>query len=220
MSQRVFNLTFHGIGTPQRELEPGEDELWVSEKRFAALLDAVSDDGTVRLHFDDGNASDIDIALPALLERGLRANFFVITDRLGSHGYLSPATLRSLAEAGMPIGVHGRSHLPWRSLSRGRLAADLSTAMATIEELLDLPVTAAACPLGSYDRRVLRQLRSAGFHRVYTSDGGWARSGSWLQARYSVRTQDDATSLARRLADDGTPARALRAGKRVVKRLR
>ena len=28
---RLLNLCFHGIGTPQRPLEPGEDAYWISE---------------------------------------------------------------------------------------------------------------------------------------------------------------------------------------------
>ncbi len=38
------------------------------------------------------------------------------------------------------------------------------------------PVSSVAIPFGSYDRRVLRRLRGAGLRRVYTSDGGRART--------------------------------------------
>jgi len=35
----------------------------------------------VQLSFDDGNRSDVGIALPALLERELSATFFVVAGR-------------------------------------------------------------------------------------------------------------------------------------------
>ena len=34
------NILFHGIGTPRRELEPGEDAYWVGRDQFEALLAA------------------------------------------------------------------------------------------------------------------------------------------------------------------------------------
>ena len=42
----------------------------------------------MRISFDDGNASDLEIGLPALLERGLTATFFVLAGRLGRPGSL------------------------------------------------------------------------------------------------------------------------------------
>ena len=38
-------------------------------------------------------------------------------------------------------------------------------------------------PFGSYDRRVLARLRRSGVQCAFTSDGGHARPGSWLQNR-------------------------------------
>ena len=60
---------FHGIGTPQRTLEPGEDRYWVAIDEFLAMLDAIAAAPGVRISFDDGNASDIEIALGGLRER-------------------------------------------------------------------------------------------------------------------------------------------------------
>ena len=31
----IVNVCFHGIGTPDRELEPGEDKYWISTELFA-----------------------------------------------------------------------------------------------------------------------------------------------------------------------------------------
>ncbi|MFZ0376580.1 MAG: polysaccharide deacetylase family protein, partial [Solirubrobacteraceae bacterium] len=83
MQERAINLTFHGIGRPERPLGRGEGDVWVSEARFLSLLDVAASRDDVRITFDDGNASDIEIALPALRERELSATFFVVADRLG-----------------------------------------------------------------------------------------------------------------------------------------
>src|SRR5262245_43698338 len=99
----VINFCFHGVGTPQRELEPGEARYWVGVDQFHSILDELSAWPTVRLSFDDGNLSDLDIALPALLERGLTADFFVIVGRLDSPGSLAVDDVRELRKRGMNI---------------------------------------------------------------------------------------------------------------------
>ena len=62
----TVTLTVHGIGTPVRPLDPGEDEVWVTVQQFEDVLDAVAGRTDVRITFDDANASDVEIALPQL----------------------------------------------------------------------------------------------------------------------------------------------------------
>src|SRR5207249_4098380 len=38
---RCINICFHGVGTPRRELEPGEDVYWISEDAFRRILDEI-----------------------------------------------------------------------------------------------------------------------------------------------------------------------------------
>ena len=90
---RHVNLCFHGIGTPERELEPGEEDYWISQETFLAVLDDVAQHRDAVVSFDDGNASDVEIGLPALVERDLRATFFVLAGRLDAPGCLSSADL-------------------------------------------------------------------------------------------------------------------------------
>jgi peptidoglycan/xylan/chitin deacetylase (PgdA/CDA1 family) len=186
VQQRFTNLTFHGIGSPRRALEQNEDAVWVSLERLLSVLDSLAGRDDVRITFDDGNASDLELALPALRERGLTATFFVVADRLGAPGFLAPADLRTLAGAGMAIGCHGMHHRPWRALDDADLHEELVEAKRAIEFAVERPVATAACPFGSYDRRSLRALRRAGYERVYTSDRGVAQAGDWLQARSTV----------------------------------
>ena len=73
----LTNITFHGVGPQPRVIEAGEDRVWVSSTRFAEILDTLAQYDDVAIMFDDGNASDVREALPALLDRGLQATFFV-----------------------------------------------------------------------------------------------------------------------------------------------
>jgi peptidoglycan/xylan/chitin deacetylase (PgdA/CDA1 family) len=190
MRARSINLTFHGVGEPSRALEPGEADFWVSTDRFEALLDVACTREDVRITFDDGNGSDLEHALPALLARGLGATFFVVAGRLGSPGFLTEDDVRELARAGMSIGSHGMSHRPWHNLDDATQHEEIVQAKAILERVLAAPVTDAACPFGLYDRRALQALRRAGYRRVYTSDGGSAADHEFVQARTSIGSGD------------------------------
>jgi peptidoglycan/xylan/chitin deacetylase (PgdA/CDA1 family) len=219
--QRAINLTFHGVGEPPRRLDPGEADVWVSRDRFLAILDAVEDQTDVRISFDDGNASDIEHALPALRERGLTATFFVVAGRLGEPYFLDIAAVRELESAGMQIGSHGLRHRAWRGLDDGALREELLDAKAILEAAVGHRVLQAACPFGSYDRRVLRRLRDSGYAHVYTSDRGTSRSHAFLQARNSIGPHDEPGVLERIKRLESSPYRALpRRVKRAVKRWR
>jgi len=211
-----FNLCFHGIGTPERELEVGEEEFWLELDQFEEMLTVIRRHPFINVTIDDGNASDLTHALPALLEHDLTATFFIVAERIDAPGALSTEGIRTLVRSGMRIGTHGLAHRPWRSLRGHRLEAEMRAARI-IAEVARSPVREAACPFGSYDRRVLRALRRHGFTRVYTVDRGRAHRGAWLQPRYTVRRDDTAADL-ERLA---YPLRTSRIGMRtLIKRLR
>jgi peptidoglycan/xylan/chitin deacetylase (PgdA/CDA1 family) len=194
------NISFHGIGTPDGpEREPGEHRYWVTESAFLRVLDFCAEQPNVRLSFDDGNASDVEIALPALTERGLTADFFPIADRLDTPGSLGLADLRALTAAGMTVGTHGAAHRPWPQALATDRTRELEDARGRIAEGSGRPVDTAACPFGAYDRTVLRALREAGYRTVFTSDARPARSGSWLQPRYSVEADDTPESVRTRM---------------------
>ena len=186
-STRRVNVTFHGIGDAPRSLDRGEAAVWITTRHFTRALDAVAGRSDVRLYFDDGNRSDVTVALPELQRRGLRATFFVVADRVGRPDFLSAADIRFLAAEGMTLGCHGMSHRPWRRLRSDQLRDELLTSRSRLEDILGLEVSDAACPFGAYDRRTLRSLRRFGYERVFTSDMGWARADQWLQARNTVR---------------------------------
>jgi peptidoglycan/xylan/chitin deacetylase (PgdA/CDA1 family) len=218
---RSINITFHGIGELDRSLEPGEADVWVSRDEFLSVLDATADRQDVRVTFDDGNASDLEEALPALRERGMHATFFVVAGRLGDPAFLDASGVRELAAAGMEIGCHGMRHRRWRGLGEPALREELVQAKAVLEEIVERPVTEAACPFGAYDRRVLGALRRAGYRHVYTSDRGTARRGDFLQARNSVSSREEPRLIERIEALEAPGHRALqRRAKLAVKRWR
>lgn len=209
-SQVIHNVSFHGIGTPGPEREPGEHDYWVSRDPFLRILDGCAARPEVRISFDDGNESDVAIALPALVERGLKADFFLIAGRIGTPGNISAEGVRALVAAGMGIGSHGQGHRAWPDVPEAELRGELADARIRIAEAAGRTVDSAACPFGAYDRRVLGRLRALGYRRVYTSDRRPAAGDAWLQARFSVLAHDTAESFWAGVLSRRGPARQLR----------
>jgi peptidoglycan/xylan/chitin deacetylase (PgdA/CDA1 family) len=195
-SDEIINLSFHGVGTPPGPpREHGEHDYWVGRNTFLSLLDEVQGRDDVRLSFDDGNASDVKVALPALIERRMTADFFVVAGRLGTPGNLDADGVRALRAAGMRLGTHGMDHRSWRRIGDDDLAVELVEARQAIAEAAGSAVDAAALPLGQYDRTVLAALRKLDYRVVYSSDARRARAGAWFQSRYSVRAGDTPESV-------------------------
>jgi peptidoglycan/xylan/chitin deacetylase (PgdA/CDA1 family) len=225
MAQELV-LNLHGIGTPHDGVVPGESLFWVTQQAFTMLLEcilaarATVDIPTV-ITFDDGNASDVTIALPELAKRGLKASFFICARRIGAPFYLDRAALADLLAAGMEIGTHGMDHRDWRALDEATLDSELSEARRRIEDLCGRAVTKAAIPFGSYDRRVLARLRGERFECVYTSDRGLARSETWLKPRDTMDSRWREVDIKRILSvKPSLKARLRRNAAMLYKRLR
>jgi peptidoglycan/xylan/chitin deacetylase (PgdA/CDA1 family) len=193
----TIHLCFHGIGTCVDEREPGEGRYWLQESRFIKVLDRVAGAPGVELSFDDGNRSDVEIALPALRDRGLRATFFPLAGRLDDPRSLSAADLQELRAHGMSIGNHGWQHVPWRGLSVADARREMVDSRVALAEASGARITEAALPLGRYDRATLGHLWVAGYDAVYSSDRYPSRGKSWLKARYSLTAEDTAESVSR-----------------------
>lgn len=183
----MFILNFHGLGPMPAGLTAGEADCWLDQSFFESILDAVKERKDILLTLDDSNESDWAVALPALKARNLRAKFFAVAQRLDQSGYLSTGQLQALAAEGMEIGVHGMRHRRWTGLDAAALNEELVVARDRLEQVLGGPVREAACPFGSYDRRVLGALRESGYQRIFTSDGGPAEDGAWIQPRNTIR---------------------------------
>jgi peptidoglycan/xylan/chitin deacetylase (PgdA/CDA1 family) len=218
---RVLNICFHGIGVLEREREAGEADYWVTRDRFLRLLDEVCGWPDVVLSFDDGNTSDVEVALPALLERGRTAVFFPLAGRLGHRGSLSVEEVAELAASGMQVGTHGMSHRSWRGMDHTTATEELDEARTVIEAATGRAVEQASCPFGEYDRGALAALRRHGYLRVHTSDRRRAVPSSWIQPRFSVVRDDTPESLrAAVLGGESAARRAVRAATCAVKRWR
>jgi len=160
------------------------DGLFVRPTDFAAHLDSVVESGAVSLFadeymltakpsviitFDDGYEDNYTTAFPMLKERGLKATVFLITDLIGTDGYLSEAQIREMAGSGLVrFGCHTKSHADLTYLSEAQIRTQLEEANARIAEIVGYEVRCLAYPAGGHNDAVLG-VASEMFDFAYTT---------------------------------------------------
>lgn len=122
--------------------------------------------------FDDGDVSNIEVALPLLSERGMVAEFFITSDFVGQPGMLSAADVRALADAGMGIGAHGCSHGFLEDLDMDALDAELRDSGAYLARLVGRDIVSLALPGGRGGGREYRAALAQGYRHLFGSVPG------------------------------------------------
>jgi len=192
-------LHFHGVGPVPDGIDSEERNYWCEEDRFKSILDSVctlSTEIPIEITFDDGNISDAIVALPALVDRGLTASFFVCAGRVGLSGYLDRSAMIDIISSNMDIGSHGWGHVDWRRVNDKMLDVEIDDAPKKIADAIGRAIAKVSIPFGSYDRRVVRRLQRSEAKAVFTSDGGRAPLTGWMLPREAFRTSWDNATLA------------------------
>ncbi len=149
---------------------------------------------TVCLTFDDGYADNCDFALPLLIRRGLPVTYFVSSDHvLGDLPFphdvaagvsLRPNTLselRAMADAGVEIGAHTRTHADLgKIVDDDLLVAEIAGSKQDLEQALGKPVPFFAFPFGLHENlsaRAFQVAHQAGFAGVCSAYGAYNLPG-------------------------------------------
>ncbi len=139
----------------------------------------------VLLTFDDCYQDNLDAALPILKERGISAIAFAVSGRLGGKNdwdksigapqlpLLDADGLHKLAEGGVTIGSHSRTHPMLNRISAEQLSDEIGGSVADLEAIgLSKPVF-LAYPHGEYDQNVKQAAQAAGIQAAFTVKSGF-----------------------------------------------
>lgn len=170
----------------------------VGPESLGAPAEGARPEGGVLLTFDDGHGSNYRTAYPLLRERGLGAIFFVTSDFIGQRrGFCSGPELREMAEGGMTIGSHGKTHRFFDDLSAAELMAEYRQSREAIEGHTGRAVTLLSFPGGRFRRSQIAPGLAAGYRLFFSSRVGAsdvaAYSDGSIIPRVAIR---DATALA------------------------
>ena len=110
----------------------------------------------VVLTFDDGLHSNF-AAGKYLHEKGLKAIFYVIKDKVGhSPDYMDECQLKELSEMGHAIGVHGKDHGWWIRKDTVRLLQELRDTKEWIEQITGNVVVSCSAPGGMINSQIAK----------------------------------------------------------------
>lgn len=239
-------LMYHALWRSARErdaIDPADRPYALQLSEFARQIDmlrergielldpaALRGDTAVRsgvvITFDDGHASNAQLALPLLRERGLRAAFFITTGFVGMRsGYCSVEQLRELDAAGMEVGGHGHSHRFLSDLADAELESELDASRRALREWLGKAPSQMSFPGGRFDPRVLRAAARNGFELLYGSMPGRIAlplDASRVLPRIAVRPGQAAAGFLADARGDAWPllrARGVYAAKAALRRV-
>jgi len=133
----------------------------------------------VLITFDDGYLSNYSHAFGILSEYGYCATVFMITDYIGSYGYLDGEMLVEMQHSGVfDIQNHSASHLYNLSdMDSARMRAQVAGAREVLEELLDKPVRFFCYPFGRHSSALRGVLKAEGIDMAVTTAHGAAKIG-------------------------------------------
>jgi peptidoglycan/xylan/chitin deacetylase (PgdA/CDA1 family) len=208
-------LNYHGLITNGDSFSRKSTRFWISDNSFFEHLRRIVGSGckvllvedllhnpdqangapSTALTFDDGRASDYEIAFPMLVAAGLGATFFVNTATIDTAGHLTWLQLGEMRRAGMSVQSHSHDHTDLARLASTQLDYQLRRSKAEIEDHLGSEVRLLALPYGSRGANTLTAARRAGYRALCSSGGGLARSGSAVMDRVCIYSDTTAEQL-------------------------
>ena len=127
---------------------------------------------TVVLHFDDGYEDNYTNAFSILKKYQLPAMVFLVSDKIGSPGFLSWAQIKEMERYNFLAGAHTRHHayLPHVSLEMAK--DEIAGSKRIIEQNLGHPIDYFVYPAGGFTSDVKDIVRGSGFRAAATTNRG------------------------------------------------
>lgn len=194
---KIVVLMYHNIvfgrtgGEYNRDLYNFEHDLVFLRNRTQIIgLDQLTDiqSGKKKLDtdasiitFDDGDLSIYAVVFPLLKQYDIKATFFVITDYVGTTGYVSWYQLKEMSdyrnangEKLFNIGSHSLDHKRFDEIPADQIPRELSESKFVIESKIGAPVRYFALPFGAGAGRkeIIEAAKKLGYWGIRSSTPG------------------------------------------------
>jgi peptidoglycan/xylan/chitin deacetylase (PgdA/CDA1 family) len=120
------------------------------------------------LTFDDGTCDHRRRVLDILGRHGVRALFFVPTQKIGTANRLSSSDVVELHRAGHAVGVHGHTHDRWDWLNESQLRSELAKSRSILEDLVGATPRHTAPPGGFFNPTIQNVVKELNFQSLRT----------------------------------------------------
>ncbi|MDA9863778.1 polysaccharide deacetylase family protein [Flavobacteriales bacterium] len=153
------------------------DQIERSGKKGVSLIDALETPSRkkVVLTFDDGAQHLWDFAIPALLNRGMTASFYIPTHHIGKTNswdveegraevqLMDGSAIRELHKVGMEIGGHSHHHIRLGEVEESRAIKELRMSKEILDDLIQKETQSMAWPYGSVPENSAELLKQCGW---------------------------------------------------------
>ncbi|MEN4070370.1 MAG: polysaccharide deacetylase family protein [Methanobacterium sp.] len=135
----------------------------------------------VAIFFDDGWQNQYDVALPILLRHDFKASFTIITDYIGTGEgfweYMSHKEIKELAEHGMDIAAHTKTHPDLTKLTDEQMREEIFGSKEYLANL-GFEVRTFAYPFNAWNDIAVGYVKEAGF---VCARAGWPKQAFDLE---------------------------------------
>lgn len=151
----------------------------------------------VLLTFDDGHADNYTELFPLVKKYKIPVLIFLITDKIGTKGYLSWEQILEMHQSGfVSFGSHSCSHRRLRSLPNEEIIQEARESKRILEEKLQTPIYGFCYPFGAggFDKRVRPLILESGYTLDYSTKKGinaWPYRGKKSLLRAFPRGGED-----------------------------
>jgi len=188
--------------------------LWLKQAGFRpvsleAILAHVADgaplpEKAVHITFDDGFVGVLEHAWPILQDLGMPATLFALPARAGEvndwmahrdyprRALLSAIQLRLLADEGMTIGSHTRTHVMLSETPPADAEKEIADSKRELEDMLGREVAHFAYPFGRFNADVRNMVVRSGYRSACSTRSGFNKAGDdpFLLRRIDVSGTD------------------------------
>ncbi|KGL39485.1 polysaccharide deacetylase family protein [Listeria sp. SHR_NRA_18] len=196
-------LMYHSINTNVKNnliTPPNEFDAqmkWLVDNGYhtvtLAELDALLETGKnvpdkpVVITFDDGYQDNYTNAYPILKKYGLKANIFVITDKIAKNNHFDEAALKEMSAYGIEMDSHTVHHHELNTLSYEEQLKELQDSKTVLERLTGKKVNSICYPVGRYNEDTVRAAEATGYAMGFTTEPGKANKNDGMYTLPRVR---------------------------------
>ncbi len=127
---------------------------------------------TVVIQFDDGYANNYTAAFPILKKYGFPAMVFLVSDLVGTPGFVTWEQVKEMEKDNFLAGSHTCRHAYLPEVSPEEAREEIFNSKKAIEEKLGHPIDYFAYPVGGFTAQAKKLVEEAGYKAAVTTNRG------------------------------------------------
>jgi peptidoglycan/xylan/chitin deacetylase (PgdA/CDA1 family) len=151
---------------------------------------------TVVIHFDDGYKDNYTNAFPILKKYQLPAMVFLVSDSVGTAGFVTWEQVKEMERFNFLAGAHTRHHQYLPRLSYEQAQDEIQGSKKVIEQNLGHTIDYFVYPAGGFNEQVKSLMMEAGYKAAATTNRGRDRLNQDLFELNRIRIKDSDRGMA------------------------